>query len=61
MPDKRAYWRARLEFEGGHPTVSDFVDQRSSVLRSMVENNALVVVQPGQKVETGDEVEVIWL
>ena len=61
VPDKRAYWRAKLEFENGHPTVSDFVDQRSSVLRSMVENNALVVVEAGQKVEAGNEVEVIWL
>ncbi len=61
VPDKRAYWRARLEFGSGYPIVRDFKDQRSSVLRSMVENNALVVVEPGQKVEAGDEVEVIWL
>ena len=61
VPNKRAYWRARLEFENGHPVVSDFVDQRSSVLRSMVENNALVVIEPGQSAPVGAEVEVIWL
>ena len=61
VPNKRAYWRARLEFEDGYPVVSNFEDQRSSVLRSLVENNALVVVEPGQSVEVGAEVEVLWL
>lgn len=57
LSDKTAFWRATIT--GGQ--VSDYGQQGSGVLRSLSDADALVIVPEGQKVEAGDEVDVILL
>lgn len=57
LNDKTAFWRANIT--GGQ--VSDYGQQGSGVLRSLSDADALVIVPEGQKVEAGDEVDVILL
>ncbi len=58
---KLGLWRARLEYKDGTWQASSFSNQSSQVLRSLVESNALAVVQPGTEVKAGDTLEVIRL
>ena len=57
LPDKTAFWRANLV--GG--VVHDYGQQGSGILRSLSEAGALVVVPEGQRVQVGDDVDVILL
>jgi molybdopterin molybdotransferase len=58
---KLGLWRARLEYTDGAWRVSGFSNQSSQVLRSLVESNALAVVQPGHEIWEGETLEVIRL
>jgi molybdopterin molybdotransferase len=59
-PSKKTYRRARLTYRGSFIVVSTG-DQNSHILRSMAEGNALVVLDPGEEVGLGAEVEAIPL
>lgn len=56
--DRRQYARARLRFSGGRLLASTPVAQNSHILTSMLGANGLVVLEPEQRAEAGDEVTV---
>ncbi|RIH84207.1 gephyrin-like molybdotransferase Glp [Calidithermus roseus] len=60
-PSKRAYRRGILRWTPEGFTVETTGNQSSGVLRSMVEGNALVMLEPGESARVGDRVTVIPL
>ncbi len=52
------YLRARLRFAEGHLRASTRAGQDSHMLTSMLEVNGIVVLEPEEKVEAGDEVNL---
>ena len=56
--NRRNYLRARLRFAKGRLYASTHAGQGSHMLTSMLGANGIVVLEPEQKVEPGDEVNL---
>ena len=58
---RREYLRARYRIEKGKILVDKYENQGSSILSSVYWANSLAIVDPGEKIEIGDQIKILIL